>query len=114
MTSEFDSFNVGPLRVLAREIIEINTENGWNVLRPSEWMDTYKVPAILALIHSEVSEALEEFRVGDMDRFATELADVLIRVLDCSEGLGIDIDAVVAAKLEKNRGRTYRHGGKRV
>lgn len=103
-----------PLCALGREIIEINTANGWNVLKPEQWSDTYKVPAVLALIHSEASEALEAFRKNDPMNFAEELADVLIRVLDCAQGLGIDIDAEVGRKLEKNRSRSYRHGGKRV
>lgn len=29
-------------------------------------------------------------------------------------GLGLDIDAAVRAKMEKNKGRGHRHGGKRV
>lgn len=105
---------IKPLGDLAREVIAINTANGWNVLKPEQWSDTYKVPAILALIHSEASEALEAFRKNDPINFAEELADVVIRVLDCAEGLGIDLDAEVARKLEKNRKRSYRHGGKRV
>ena len=50
------------LNKLATEIIEINTANGWNCTKPEQWEDTYKVPAILALIHTEVSEAVEAFR----------------------------------------------------
>lgn len=99
---------------LGREIIAINTANGWNVMQPEQWADTYKVPGVLALIHSEVSEALEAFRKDDKANFIEELADVLIRVLDCSEGLGMDIESAICAKLEKNRGRGFRHGGKRV
>lgn len=102
------------LNELALEVIEINTSKGWNCLKPEEWDDTYKVPAILGLIHSEVSEALEAFRVGDKDNFIEELADVVIRVIDCTGGLGMDIDSAIRAKLEKNKTRTYRHGGKRV
>lgn len=78
-------------------------------------VDTYRIPAILALIHSEVSEALEEFRKAHrIEHFGEELADVIIRVLDCTAGLGIDIDAAVRAKLEVNRTRGFKHGGKRV
>lgn len=102
------------LNELGKEIVKINTANGWNVLKPEEWADTYKIPGVLALIHSEVSEALEGFRHDDKENFAEELADVIIRVLDCSAGLGIDIDAVITAKLEKNKARGYHHGGKRV
>lgn len=102
------------LEKLGQEIIAINTANGWNVLKPSEWREDYKIPAILALITSEVSEALEAFRKNDPINFAEELADVVIRTLDCAAGLGIDMDAEIARKLDKNRARSFRHGGKRV
>lgn len=104
----------GMLNNLGVEIIEINTANGWNVTRPEQWEDTYKIPAILALVHSEVSEALEAFRKDEKEHFIEELADVVIRVLDCSAGLGMDIDTAIRSKLEKNKGRSFRHGGKRV
>lgn len=94
---------------------EINIGNGWNVPEPEDFTgDDYKVPALLALIHAEVSEALEAFRAGDRENFEEELADVQIRLLDLIAGLGIDLDAGVAMKLEKNRGRGHKHGGKRI
>lgn len=103
-----------PLALLGAEIIEINRANGWNVATPECWQDRYKIPAVIALIHSEASEALEAFRKDDRANFEEELADTVIRVLDLTAGLGIDIDAAVTAKLAKNRTRGYRHGGKRV
>ena len=102
------------LNMLAREIREVNEQNGWNVLRPEQWVDTYKIPAILALIHSEVSEALEAFRADDKENFAEELSDIIIRVLDCAAGLEIDMDSTIKAKIAKNRTRGFHHGGKRV
>lgn len=54
---------------------------------------------LLALIHSEVSEALEGMLTGAMDSHLphraseeVELADVLIRVFDYTGGIGIDLD----------------------
>lgn len=102
------------LNELANEIIEINESNGWNVTDETSWDESYKIPAILALISSEVSEALEAFRKDDFENFGEEMADVVIRVLDCTAGLGIDMDKAVADKLERNKQRGYRHGGKRV
>jgi NTP pyrophosphatase (non-canonical NTP hydrolase) len=75
---------------------------------------------MLALMHSEISEALEALRhpgrcdehLPHMDPVGLELADVVIRVLDYCGGRGIDLGACLAAKMEYNEGRLYRHGGK--
>lgn len=103
------------LKQLGREILAINEANGWDITQTGDWQGTeYKIPAKLALITSEVSEALEAYRKDDMENFAEELADALIRILDLSAGLGLDMDTAVREKLEKNKTRGYRHGGKRV
>lgn len=101
------------LNELGREIVDINRANGWDICTPGDWNDDTKIPCKLALIHSETSEALEAFRKDDRDNFIEELADTLIRILDTSSGLGFDIETVVRAKLEKNKTRGFRHGGKR-
>ena len=99
---------------LAAQIREVNQANGWNILQADEWFDCYKVPAILSLIHSEVSEALEAFRGDDSENFYEEMADIVIRVLDCVGGLTDEFTELVLDKIEKNRTRGFRHGGKRV
>lgn len=81
------------------------------------------IPEKLCLIHSEVSEALEDYRVGKLDTtaresdgkpegFATELADIVIRVMDLAGALGIDLEAEIKRKMDFNDTRSYRHGGK--
>jgi NTP pyrophosphatase (non-canonical NTP hydrolase) len=103
------------VNALSKEINEINRNNGWKVVTKEDWGDSeYKIPAIIALITSEASEALEAFRKNDYENFKEELADVIIRTLDCCGGLDIDIEEEIMKKMEKNRQRSYRHGGKRV
>ena len=102
------------LNNLADEIRTINAANGWNIPVPLDWENAYKIPAILALITSEVSEALEAFRKDDNLNFGEELADIIIRVLDLSGGMDVDMEKEISAKLEKNKARSYRHGGKKV
>jgi NTP pyrophosphatase (non-canonical NTP hydrolase) len=108
------SKNNGMFNALGKEIVKINKANGWNVTTPDDWNRVYKVPAVLGLIHSEVSEALEAFRNHDKINFKEEMADIIIRVLDCTTGLEIDIDKAITAKLAKNKKRGFRHGNKRV
>lgn len=81
----------------------------------------------LGNIHGEVSEAWEIARMGDFDPtkvwlnekgkpegFPTELADILIRVLDVAQVFGIDMQEAMWQKHQYNATRPYRHGGKRA
>lgn len=84
------------------------------------------VASKLCLIHSEVSEALEEVREGRMDTwynkdkdnkpegFASELADITIRIMDLASAHGIDLDREIAIKMEYNESRPRKHGGKAI
>lgn len=101
------------LQELGNEIRVINEANGWSVTQANEFADKYKFPAVLMLIVSEAAEALEAFREGDEAHFCEEMADILIRVLDCVVAIDPDFDATVEAKLQVNRGRGYHHGGKK-
>ena len=122
MTTEDKLVEIKTRRVLdalGEEINEINRGNGWNICTPDDWPgdetgDIYKLSTHLALLHSEVSEALEGARHRDRENFEEEMADVFIRLLDLTHGLGIDITAAIFAKLEKNRHRGHHHGGKAV
>lgn len=73
----------------------------------------------LRLIDTETAEASEAVINGDLANLAEELADIVIRVLDfvgawneAHPGREIDLEAAIRAKLEKNRARGWRHGGK--
>lgn len=102
------------LNELSEIIIEVNRNNGWNCTIPNDWKDPYKIPAVLALVGTEVSEAVEAFRHDDMENFTEELADVIIRVLDCAAGLQLNIEEAIKNKIIKNSKRGHKHGGKRI
>ena len=83
------------------------------------------IPEKLCLIHSEVSEALEDYRVGKLattlresdgkpEGLPSELADIVIRVMDLAEALGINLEREMGAKMRYNATRPHRHGGKRA
>lgn len=64
----------------------------------------------LMLIVSELAEAQEGLRHNDLANFREELADVAIRLGDLCGGLGIDLEAEILKKMEKNKTRPYKHG----
>lgn len=83
--------------------------------------------AKLTLIHSEVSEAVELVREKDFsavsvwnvhgsdgnakpEGFGIELADVVLRVFDMAEALGINIEDCMREKHAYNRTRPHKHG----
>jgi len=57
----------------------------------------------LALITSEIGEAANECRHGTpTPQFGEELADIVLRTLGLARRLGIDIESLMLAKIEKN------------
>lgn len=88
------------------------------------WYDSNRsVGDMIALCHSELSEALESYRSHGLDEwtegdkpegFGIELADCIIRILDMSESLGINIQRCVSVKHAYNKTRPYRHGNKKL
>lgn len=117
------------LNDFAREVHQNAKDHGW-------WDEPRSFGDIIALCHSELSEALEEYRadrpmvyardivtheICEPDRMipedkpegiAVEMIDCVIRVLDWCGHENIDIESILRLKHEYNKTRPYKHGGK--
>lgn len=74
----------------------------------------------IALMHSELSEALEGLRKDLMDdklphrkMVEVELADTIIRIMNYASHRGLDVAGAVVEKARFNATRGYKHEGKK-
>jgi NTP pyrophosphatase (non-canonical NTP hydrolase) len=120
----------GKFQVLCELISEWRSDKGFD----THWKN---VPTKLMLIVTELSEAMEAYRHLDertlnfcehhgggpglpsqelaenqyeiLMNFREELADALIRLMDLTGSLGIDLEAEMVAKMAVNEGRPHKH-----
>lgn len=119
---------------LTKEIHDNALAHGW-------WDEQRSFAEVMALCVSELAEALEEDRavkpmvyyncdghVCDLlecvtcdtcgerndkpEGIAVEMADCIIRILDWAGRAGVDMEQIILAKHEYNKGRPYKHGKK--
>lgn len=120
------------IKKLAERIHDINVEKGF-------WEEYRNTGEMLMLVVSELAEALEadrEMNFADLSQmefewnskgetdedfkevfevyvknsFEDEIADTIIRLLDISEGMEIDIEKHIDYKLKYNKMREHKHG----
>lgn len=105
-----------------------------NAVNKGWWDEDRSFGEVIALIHSEASEALEDFRngkrpdevwyelkqvwnnetqeIGKPCGIPSELADICIRVFDVCGRYGIDLEQAIREKMDYNATRPRKHGGK--
>ncbi len=112
-----DRFIVG-FHAVAEEAKRLAESKGWKVNRHS----TENLSSKIALMHSELSEALESLREGnppskhipDYSGMEEEFADVIIRIMHVAEEMHFCLPEAILAKMEFNETREYKHGGKSI
>lgn len=98
---------------LAKCINQTAVDKGW-------WDKERNDGEIIALMHSELSEALEALRQGNPkstktpqhSQLSEELADVIVRIMDYSHARGLRVAEALVDKIQYNKTRDHKHGGK--
>lgn len=118
--------------------VALDTAQSKGFMKPDE-----PTPRQIALMHTELSEALEADRCDNFTKdeinvilelsvermtdenfikfyednvkgnFEEEMADLVIRAIQFSRFKNIDLDTHVAAKMRYNKLRPFKHGGKK-
>ena len=103
------------INTLAFEAHKNAVEHGW-------WEEERSVGEIIALMHSELSEALEYARVNpnaksnhipEFTGIEEELADVIIRIFDYAGKEDLRLGEAIFEKMKYNKTRPYKHGNKK-
>lgn len=125
---ELEQHHIDALREIQEIIHANNVEAGWYTDLATGEPKKRNFGEVVALMHSELSEALEAWRKGMMDNHLphrrgveVEFADGIIRVLDTCGAMQLDVAGAMAEKLIYNAQRADHKlenrreaGGKRI
>ena len=98
---------------LAQQAHALSVGKGW-------WEGDRNEAELIALMHAELSEALEGLRAGNppsdhipgFSSVEEEFADVILRIMDHAAARGCRVGEALEAKLAFNASRPRKHGGK--
>lgn len=120
--SDFDGtqFDESEKTLLARSINLFASTVHLNAFDKGFWQNDRSDAECIALMHSELSEALEACRRGlhrsqcdkgiPISALEEELADCVIRIMDFAHHLNLDLGKALVLKHEYNTSRSYKHG----
>lgn len=100
-------------------IINNKCEEVYNNTKEKGWWDepNRNTGELIALMHSELSEALEAARNDAPDThlpiysgLTVELADCIIRIMDMAGARKLQLGDAIEAKMAYNKSRPYKHG----
>jgi NTP pyrophosphatase (non-canonical NTP hydrolase) len=91
------------LNVLMQQVRELADAKGFSSEPARIW-------EMLALIHTEVSEATDAYKKGgSMEDIGEELVDAIIRILHLLSALGQDAQSLFEHKMEANWARPHKY-----